>query len=126
MLFAVKRKDQLPRLPRTLTTDFDRHYSRDVERVFARSAARSPEGIHHLMKRKRVDTIHELIPLLPNHERKAKPVERFKRWWLRLHGSTPYEPVVKPALARLKREGRIPSKGDVLIRTQYPMKGGDS
>lgn len=110
MLFLIKRKDRLPRVPRSFTTAYDKRVSRDVERVFHRSAARSPEGVNRLMRRKRVSSIDALLPLLADRQHKT-PRQRFVMWVMRLNGTTPFEPTLSPALRRMGLK-----RGQTLIR----------
>lgn len=119
MLFYQKRKDRLPRVPRSFTTEYDRRVSRDVERVFHRSAARSPEGVTRLMRRKRVKNIQELLPMLPMERKRKSPRERFVMWLMRLNGELPYDPAIT-ALRKLRL-----SRNQTLIR-RTPHRGSDN
>lgn len=119
VMFVMKRKERLPRLPRGYTTEYDRKVGYDVEKVFFLSGVRTPDGIDGLLRRFRVSSIPELLPLLPDPHRKLKPLERLGRWTMRLMGTTPHEPVVKRSLLRLRDKGEIPSKGTLLRRTPY-------
>lgn len=119
VMYVMKRKERLPRLPRGYTTRYNRKVGYDVEKVFHLSGARTPDAIPLLMKRRRVDSIQALIPLLPDPHHKLKPLERLGRWTMRLMGTTPHEPVIKRSLARLRSEGKIPARGTLLRRTAY-------
>ncbi len=113
VLFLIKRKDRLPHVPRSFTTDYDKRVSRDVERVFHRSAARSPEGVQMLMRRKRVATVNDLLPLLTERQHKT-PRQRFVMWMMRLNGTTPYDPTV----SAVRRLG-VPRRETLIRRTPY-------
>lgn len=133
MLFHLKDRERLDIAPRMYAADYDsRQISPDVAKVFARSAARSPENIQRLLKQYEVETIQELIPLLPSRQRRARPRERFRAWIMRMKGLLPYDPL-RPRLRRLIEESAIPEEGTLIYRSRYPYdledslkKGGDS
>lgn len=114
-MFTLKRKEKLHLLPRGYRTDYDKHVSRDVEKVFAQSGVRSPDGIDRLMRRHKVSSIDELLPLLPDPNRKVKPLERFGLWVMRLEGRTPYEATINPSLRNLN----LPRGRTLIRRTQH-------
>ena len=129
MLFGLKLKDRLDRAPRMYSNDYDRHVSRDVEKVFAASGARSPENVQQLLKQYKVSTIEELLPLLPDRQRRVNPRQRFHLWMMRLKGLLPYDPLPSQ-LSRLRWEGNHPDHGTLIYRTHWPYgnspeEGGD-
>ncbi len=132
MLFHLKAREQLDIAPRMYAAEYDsREISPDVAKVFARSAARSPENIQRLLKQYEVETIQELIPLLPSRQRRANPRARFRMWMMRMRGLLPYDPL-RPRLRRLIEQSAIPEDGTLIYRSRYPyeveeskQKGGD-
>jgi hypothetical protein len=106
LMFTLKRKQQLPRLPRGFTTEYDRKVSYAIEKVLSRSNARSPDGVDRLLRQKGVETIDALLPLLPDMNRKIQPLDSLGRWLMRLHGTTAYEPVITPVLRRMRQRRR--------------------
>lgn len=119
MLFSLKRKQQIPSLPRMISNHYDHRVSREVEKVFAQTQARSPENVRAMMKQYKVDTVDELLELLPTRQRRADPRKRLRRWLARINGLTLYEPVVRPALRRMEGEGTIP-RGTLIRRSKVP------
>jgi len=106
LMFTLKRKQQLPRLPRGFTTEYDRKVSYAIEKVLSRSNARSPDGVDRLLRQKGVETIDALLPLLPDMNRKIQPLDSLGRWLMRLRGTTAYESVITPVLRRMRQRRR--------------------
>lgn len=120
MLFELKPKMQLDIAPRHYAPDYDPKKVTDLEaKVFARTAARSPRNVQLLLRHYRVETIEELLPLLPARRRSVNPRARLRRWFLRLMGLVDYEPVVRPVLRRLSNEGRLPDHTTLIRRTHW-------
>ncbi len=109
MLFHIKRRDRLPRLPRRLANDFT---TRDIEsgmpRIFARTAARDPAGVQQLVKRHKVESIQQLIPLVPFQDYRPNWRMRLLRFFQRVEGSSGYEPTVRPALTKMRQAKQLP------------------
>jgi len=131
MLFHLKARERLDIAPRMYAAEYDPRVSPEVAQVFARSAARSPENIKRLLKQYEVETIEELVPLLPTRQRRARPRERFYFWMMRMRGLLPYDPL-RPTLRRMIERGNIPEEGTLIYRSRYPYeapnssrKGGD-
>jgi hypothetical protein len=129
MLFGLKLKDRLDRAPRMYSNPYDRRVSRDVARVFARSAARSPTNVEQLMRQHKVKSVEELLILLPDRQRRANPRARLRAWLTRISGLLPYDPLPS-RLNRLRWEGQHPDYGTLILRTKWPLeetkpKGGD-
>lgn len=132
MLFHLKAREQLDIAPRMYAAEYDsREVSPDVAKVFARSHARSPQNIRRLLKQYEVESIEELIPLLPARQRKANPRARFLMWMMRMRGLLLYDPL-RPRLRRLIEQSTIPEEGTLIYRSRYPYqadetlkKGGD-
>ena len=118
MLFYLKPKHRLDRVPRSFAPEYDRRVSHDVAKVFVRTQARSPQNIEILMRQYKVETIEQLLAVLPPRSRSAHPRERLYRWLARLNGLLLYEPVA-PMLRRLQARGHIPDHGTLLRRTKY-------
>lgn len=116
ILFSMKAKQRLDIVPRHYANEYDRRVSRDVARVMIRTAARSPVNVDMLLKQYKVDTVDELLKLLPSRKRKVNPRERFRRWMMRLESSYDYEPVIRPALRRMHR-GDMP-QGTLIRKTK--------
>lgn len=117
MLFRVKTRQKLPRIPRMYANEFDRKdITLDDARVFARVGARSPEGVKMVMRALRLKTVDQLVALLPHRHYKPKVGERFRRWIQHVLGLTDYEPVVRPAMRRLKEEGLMPGEVDPVLK----------
>ncbi len=120
MLFHLKERERLDMAPRMYAAEYDsKTISPDVAKVFARSHARSPENIQRLLKQYQVETIQELIPLLPSRQRQAHPRQRFHNWMMRLKGLLPYDPL-RPRLRRLIEQSSIPEEGTLIYRSRYP------
>lgn len=129
MLFGLKLKDRLDRAPRMYSNEYDRRVNRDVARVFARSAARSPTNVRQLMRQHRVKSVDELLTLLPDRQRRANPRARMCAWLTRISGLLPYDPLAG-RLNRLRWEGEHPDHGTLIRRSKWPLdpiqsKGGD-
>lgn len=106
--FGMKTRERLPRLPYQLANDYDRReVDENTARVFARVGARSPEGVKLALKKWKVQDVDELIALLPHQNRRANWRRRFASWYTRITGQTPYEPVVKPLMRRLRMRGML-------------------
>lgn len=107
VLFKVKTRQRLPRIPRMYANKYQRPgVSFDEARVFARVGARSPEGVQMVMKKLRVKTVNELIARLPHRTYRPNWRVRLRRWLQHALGLYDYEPAVKPALRRLAEEGK--------------------
>jgi hypothetical protein len=119
MLFKVKTKQRLPRIPRMYANKYQRPaVSFDEARVFARVGARSPEGVRLVMKKFRLKSVNELIARLPHRAYRPNSRSRFRRWLQHVLGLYDYEPVVGPALRRLRQEGRSFGGADPVLKSR--------
>lgn len=119
VLFGVKTKQRLPRIPRMYANEYDRpDVSFDEARVFARVGARSPEGVQMVLKKFRLKSIDELVALLPHRRYKPNAHARLRRWLQHVFGLYDYEPAVKPALRRLKAEGKAFGESDPVLKAR--------
>lgn len=107
LLFGLKTREKLPRLPRHLANEFDHRLVDQAEaQILARTAARDRRGIERLMARHGVETAEELAALIPYQKPKADWRKRLDGWLQRLAGETPYETVVRPFIREREQEKR--------------------
>lgn len=118
--FGMKTKDRLARLPRLLSSEYDpRLLDGDTIRLMNKTHVRSPEGIRVLLRRNQVETVDELIDLLPHNYKRRDVRQRVYLWLQHLFGVTDYEPSVRPFLRRLKAEGRLASDRTRVYERRY-------
>lgn len=122
MLFFVKRKYRVKPAPRHLWSEFDwEEVDEGTGRVFMTSKARSPNYIRRMMKRRKVESVEQLLLTIPDFDPRPNWRHRLDRWYCWLTGATKRENVVTPALRELERRGKIKPKSEVLVRS----RGGD-
>lgn len=119
MLFGLSAKEHLDIAPRMYSNEYDRHVSSDVAKVFARSSARSPENVKALMKSYQVNTIDELLDVLPSRQRRVNTRQRIRFWMAHNFGLLNYDPL-RPMLHRLTEQRNIPNDAELIYRTKYP------
>lgn len=93
IFFYGNIRDKLPKLQRTLATDFDpAELDPEIRLVLMTGRARDPSAVKELMKKHEVYTALELIPYLP--KRIPTPWQKRFRAWLRgLEGSYQSDPL---------------------------------
>lgn len=126
MLFYLTLKERLPRVPRIYANKIDpAEIDDDIARVMIYSQARDRRGVEILKSKYKVETVDELLALLPpnNLRNRAEWRMRLRRWLARLMGYTLYEPVVRPFIKQLKYEGLLSSDPTRLYATDE--EGGD-